>query len=727
MDSGRSDSENEKARVSFPRMGGRTGRARRARPGLSIQSKLLIMLLAVSVGSTLAVGAVGFASGTDSLRQAAYERLTSLREGRALALEALMEQIGDDIVLASKGSSVVDATSRFADDFAQLDTEPLDPARAAAVETYYNDVFIPALEQQSGQKTESALFLPRTPAQTHLQALYTAPFADREEAAALDDAGDGSAWSATHRTYNAYFHDMADRYDYGDLLLLDTEGNVIYSVHKGVDLGTNVRTGPYSNTALADAYDRALSSNTLDAVVFEDLERYQPALDVPTGWAVSAVGDGDRVVGALAVQFPFEAVNRVMTVDEDWAQRGLGETGEAYIVGDDHLMRSTAREVVEDPAGYESDAIAAGTDPRTAARMREYEGTVLLQEVDTPSVAAALRGETGTDVETNYLGREVLSAYAPLPIEGADWVVVASLDTAEAFAPVAAFARHMVLTIAAILLLVAVLSLALAQVFTRPIRTLVAAVRRVAGGELATEVPIRSRDEFGDLAGAFNDMSRTLQIKQDLIDEQRTENDKLLHTLMPDPVARRYREGEDVIAQTHDDVAVVFADLVGFDDFAAGFSPEEELRALNELLHGFDDAAEQHGVEKVRMLREGYLASCGLVVPRVDNVRRIVEFTLAIRKVVARFNSTHDAALELRAGIDCGAVKSGVVGRASVAYDMWGEAVSLANRVQGSGGRPGIFVTDRVRKAMADSVPFAEAGTIDTHTGTESVWEIVQE
>lgn len=685
------------------------------------------MLLAVSVGSTLAVGVVGFISGTESLRQAAYERLTSLREGRALAVEALLEQIGDDVVLASKGSTVVDATARFAADFAQLEATSVDPGSAAAVEAYYNDVFVPALEEQSGQTTESALFLPRSPAQTYLQSRYTAPYADREDAAAQADAGDGSSWSSTNSEYNDYFHDMTTRYSYGDLLLLDTEGNVVYSVHKGVDLGTNVRTGPYANTALADAYERALASNTLDAVVFEDLERYQPALDLPTGWAVSAVGDGDRVVGALAVQFPFDEVNRVMTVDGEWAQRGLGETGEAYIVGDDELMRSTAREVVEDPAQYEEDAVAAGTDPRTAARMRDVEGTVLLQEVDTPSVAAALRGETGTDVETNYLGREVLSAYAPLDVEGADWAVVASVDTAEAFAPVGAFARHMVLTITAILLIVAVLSLALAQVFTRPVRTLVGAVRRVAGGELGVEVPIRTRDEFGDLAGAFNDMSRTLQIKQDLIDEQRAENDKLLHTLMPDPVARRFREGEETIAQTHDDVAVVFADLVGFDDFAAGLTPEEELRFLNELLRGFDDAAEQHGVEKVRMLREGYLASCGLVVPRVDNVRRIVDFTLAMRKVIARFNSTHDAALQLRAGIDSGSVKSGIVGRATVAYDMWGEAVSLANRVQGSGGRPGVFVTDRVRTAMADAVPFAEAGTIETHTGTQPVWEIVQE
>jgi class 3 adenylate cyclase len=699
----------------------------RRRTGLSLQSKLLIMLLSVSIGSTIAVGAVGYASGTESLRDAAYDRLTSLREGRALAMESLLETITDNIVLASKGQTTVEATREFTSGFDALDAIPVNPQEAEAVQQYYDNVFVPSLEENGGIETDSALFVPEGAAQTHLQALYTAPFDSREDAAALDDAGDGSEWSRANQAYQDYFRDMAARYHYGDVLLLDTEGNVVYSVFKGVDFGTNVRTGPYAGTALADAYDRALNSNTLDAVTFEDLERYQPSNDVPVGWAVTAVGEGGSVTGALAVQFPIEAVNRVMTVEGEWDKRGLGETGEAYLVGADHLMRSTAREVVEDPEQYEIDSVAAGTDPRTAARMRAYQGSVLLQEVRSASVERGLRGETGTDVETNYLGREVLSAYAPVRFRDANWVVVASIDTAEAFAPVGAFARQMILTIAGLALAVALLSLLLAQVFTQPVRTLVAAVRRVAAGQLGDVVPVHSRDEFGTMAAAFNDMSRTLQIKQDLIDEQRAENDRLLRTLMPDPVARRYQQGEETITQTHDDVAVVFADLVGFDEFASGLSPQDELRYLNELVRGFDDAAEAAGVEKVRTLREGYLASCGLVVPRVDNVRRIVEFTLSMRKVVALFNAAHDTALEVRAGIDAGPVTSGVVGRATIAYDMWGEAVSLANRVQALGGRSGIFVTDRVRTALADAIPVVEVGAIETRSGSQPVWEIVDQ
>ena len=112
------------------------------------------------------------------------------------------------------------------------------------------------------------------------------------------------------------------------------------------------------------------------------------------------------------------------------------------------------------------------------------------------------------------------------------------------------------------------------------------------------------------------------------------ENEKLMHTLMPESVAKRYKEGEESISEEHDNVAVVFAELVGFDAYAQ-LSGEQELTQLNTLMRGFDEAAERTGVEKVRTLRGGYLASSGLVVPRVDNIRRSVDFARELRTVVS--------------------------------------------------------------------------------------------
>jgi class 3 adenylate cyclase len=430
------------------------------------------------------------------------------------------------------------------------------------------------------------------------------------------------------------------------------------------------------------------------------------------------------VTGVLAVQMSIDVVNGILTGGERWKQQGLGDTGEVYVAGRDKLMRSVSRELVEDPEQFEKDVIAAGTPPATAKREVEVAGTTLIQPVDTYSVNQALMGRTGTTVADSYLGHESIVAYSPVDIDGLNWVAVAHITTAEAFAPVTDFTRNLVLSLLAIIVAVSLLSLLLAQTFSRPIRKLVEAVRRLAGGELAVQVPAGSRDEFGDLGNAFNDMAESLRIKQDLIDEQHDENERLLHTLMPEAVAERYKLGEQEIAEEHADVSVVFAELIGFDDYAQDLTSGEEIGRLNALMRGFDEAATKTGVEKVRTLRGGYLASSGLIVPRVDNVRRAVEFAREMRAVVLRFNAQNDAELELRAGVDTGTVTSGLVARTSLAYDLWGDAVNLAYRVRAATDQPGVYVSEAVRDRLREAYAFAEAGTVELRGKTQTVWRV---
>ncbi|WP_440708306.1 adenylate/guanylate cyclase domain-containing protein [Herbiconiux sp. YIM B11900] len=694
------------------------------RRGLGIQSKLLIMLLSVSIGSTLVVGWVGYVNGRDSLRDAAYDQLTNVRESKADAIQTLFDNIRGGLRLDSSGATGNQAATEFAAAFAELDTQPVDPAQAAAVDAYYADTFIPQLEARTGEESAPEVFEPTTSAQTYLQATYTVPPTDFDAASLVDDAGDGSAWSAVNAKYNPYFREMVTSYRYEDALILDTEGNVVYSVYKGVDLGTNVLTGPYKGSILSTAYSAALNSNVIDYSEITDFERYQPSLGVPAAWGVSPIGEGGVVNGVLAVQLPLSAINDVMTGDQDWANDGLGRTGESYLVGPDKTMRSVSRLLLDDPEEFQKLTITGGTSPADAQRMVDVGGTVEIQRVDTVPVNRALAGETGTVLARSYLGRDTLAAYAPVDVGGVQWVIVSSITTAEAFAPVDEFTRNIALAILAIIVAVSLLSLLLAQVFARPVRTLVGAVRQVAGGDLGVEVTSKTRDEFGDLSTAFNDMSRSLQVKQQLIDQQKAETDRLLLSVMPEKVARRYQEGEETIAESHQDVAVIYADLIGFDDFAASLSTDKELGILNELMRQFDDAAATAGVEKVRTLRTGYLASCGLIVPRVDSSRRTVDFAVEMVRIVERFNAQYDAQVSIRAGIDSGTVTSGIVGKASIAYDMWGDAVSIANRVQELAGKPGIFLTQRVRDRLPDTTGLVEVGSLEIKGAPQAVWQV---
>jgi class 3 adenylate cyclase len=221
-------------------------------------------------------------------------------------------------------------------------------------------------------------------------------------------------------------------------------------------------------------------------------------------------------------------------------------------------------------------------------------------------------------------------------------------------------------------------------------------------------------------------MSRNLAIKDELLTEQRRENDRLLLSLMPEPVVARYREGEETIAQDHQNVTVIFADLLGLEETTSELSSDEALAIVNRLVRQFDAAAESLGVERVRTLHNGYLASCGLSVPRLDNVRRTVDFAVEMQRIVDRFNKETGHALRLRAGIDTGTVVSGLVGRNSLAYDMWGAAVDLAYRVQSGSPQPGVYVTSQIYEAMRDGRTFTSAGTI-AHDGTEEpIWRLAE-
>ena len=484
-------------------------------------------------------------------------------------------------------------------------------------------------------------------------------------------------------------------------------------------------TGPYRESNLRQAYQNAMASNTVDYVALTDFENYQPAGDRPTAWIVTAVGRAGRAEGALALQFPVRVLNRLMTADRQWQATGLGKTGETYLAGPDDLMRSDSRLFLEDPKQYKSDVINAGTPSDVADRATRLRGTTLVQLIATDGVQAAQRGQTGTLITNDYLGHRTLQAYAPVNL-GSElhWTIIAKIDTAEAFTPESAFTRTLVLSVTAIVFVVCLTAMLLAQLFVRPIRKLEAGVQRISGGEYDAAIPVESHDEIGDLTVAFNEMSRNLGIKEELLNEQRKENDRLLLSLMPEPVVQRYREGEQTIAQDHQDVTVIFADLVGLDELSEELPSEESLAILNELLREFDAAAEHLGVERVRTLRNGYLASSGLTIPRLDNVRRTVDFALEMARIVDRFNTENNRSLAIRAGIDTGRVTSGLVGRSSVVYDMWGAAVNLAYQVQSGSPRPGIYVTSQVYEVVRDSRHFTAAGTISVGGNEEPIWRL---
>jgi class 3 adenylate cyclase len=330
--------------------------------------------------------------------------------------------------------------------------------------------------------------------------------------------------------------------------------------------------------------------------------------------------------------------------------------------------------------------------------------------------------------DTGYLGDRELVAYAPLDVPNSDlrWSIVATRDTDEAYSRIEAFTRTLLLTVAAMVFVICVAAMLVAQAFVRPLRRLQAGAQEISAGNYHVAIPVTSRDEIGELTATFNEMSRNLEVKEDLLTEQRNENDRLLLSLMPEPVVQRYREGEQTIAQEHQDVAVIFAEIVGLDEISGELSGDELVSNIDELVRELDSAAETLGVEPIRTVHNGYLASCGLNVPRLDSVSRTIDFALEMQRIIERFNSRTGHHLSIRAGVNTGDVISGLVGRSSVIYDMWGAAVNLAHRMHRGATESGIYVTSEVYDVMRDIRQFTPAGTITVGGEEQPIWRLTE-
>jgi class 3 adenylate cyclase len=689
----------------------------------SIQTKLLVMLLLSSILAAGVVGFFGYRSGTEALRETSFARLTDLREQRTTAVREYIERERAAAILNSRGISV-DALAAFDAAFGDLRDAKITAGERQALTAYYTDEFVPTLQKASDGELQADSFIPTAPARSYLQAHYTVTPDD--EKLALTDPGDSSGWTEAHTTYHPFYREVMKRTGAEDVLLLNLDGDVVYSAFKGVDLGSNVKRGEFRGGGLEEVYDKAIRSNSDDFVAISDLELYQPALNAPTGFVASPVVDGTEVIGVYVSQIPISRLDTLMTGDSrDGVVTGLGKTGETYLAGPDDLMRSNSRELMESPKKFAEDAVERGTPPHVVDRIVAAGSTVLRQPVRSEAHELASQGKSGTIVTTDYLGHEILGSYSPAEIEGLNWTVIARMDTAEAFAPVREFTRDMLLATAAVVLLIAAASVLMARVFTAPLHRLLNGVRAVTAGDFGARVDAGSRDEFGDLAAAFNDMSASLRSKHDLLDLQQKEHERLLRTMMPENVMTRYRGGETGIADEHQDVTVTLAEIEGFDEFAASKSTEEALNLLESLSRSVSEVARSTGVEKVRATGTSYVMSSGLVVQRVDHVRRAADFAVGVAEVVDRFNTQHGAALTLRSGIDTGPVRSGLLGQDGVVYDLWGEAVNLAYRLRSVPGEPGIHVSDAVKDQLVGAYTVERAGTITSGQAERTVWRLV--
>ncbi len=191
------------------------------------------------------------------------------------------------------------------------------------------------------------------------------------------------------------------------------------------------------------------------------------------------------------------------------------------------------------------------------------------------------------------------------------------------------------------------------------------------------------------------------------------QSEKLLLNILPEPIAERLKLLESNIADSFAEVTILFADLVDFTKLATVLAPTELVSLLNEIFSTFDELTETHGLEKIKTIGDAYMVACGLPTFRSDHAEAIAEMALDMQQAIGKFNDLRGLDFSLRIGINTGSVVAGVIGTKKFIYDLWGDAVNTASRMESHGIAGANQVTETTYEILKDKYVFEERGMIE--------------
>jgi len=194
---------------------------------------------------------------------------------------------------------------------------------------------------------------------------------------------------------------------------------------------------------------------------------------------------------------------------------------------------------------------------------------------------------------------------------------------------------------------------------------------------------------------------------------EKAKSERLLLSILPEAIAEKLKHNQDIIADSFPEATVLFADIVGFTELSANRSPIEVVGLLNKIFSAFDTLAHQHGLEKIKTIGDAYMVAGGLPIPRSDHAEAMAEMALDMLNEIIQFNTETGVELAIRIGINTGPVVAGVIGTHKFIYDLWGDTVNIASRMESHGLAGCIQVTATTYELLQDQYIFQQRGAIE--------------
>jgi len=350
---------------------------------IKIGPKLIALFLTVGIIPLLIIGFVTYTTSSNSLQELAYNQMTSVRGIKKAQIERYFEERKGDL-------NVLQEIAKTLREGAIAKLTAVEQIKRRQIETYFD-------ERQGDVKVMAS-----NP--TILVALeaFTAAFGQEGRKVG------GVKWQEAERRYGPWLSQVKEDYGYYDLFLVSSRGDIVYSVSKESDLGQNVIEGTLKDSPAGKCFRGGLKD-----VFIQDFEPYAPSGNVPEAFSSAPIRKGRETAGVVMFQLPLEGINKIMQ-----ERAGMGNTGECYLVGPDKRMRSDSF-----------------LDQKNHSVKASFAGNIENNGVDTESVREGLANRAGAKEIKDYRGNMVLSAWDPLTIKGLQWVIVAEIDIAEAFAP----------------------------------------------------------------------------------------------------------------------------------------------------------------------------------------------------------------------------------------------------------------------------------------------------
>jgi class 3 adenylate cyclase len=367
----------------------------------------------------------------------------------------------------------------------------------------------------------------------------------------------------------------------------------------------------------------------------------------------------------------------------------------------------------------DADVLAgAGTDQELSHFNQPYDVSKI------PLLARALRDCTPT-LENAFVWDPdfkvySVSAYHPLGKDasgrcrGVLGVDITDQDMRAALDAAGSLAIRVSLAVIVLALLVSVI---MGTLLTRSVVALSSTVERFANKDFAARTSVATKDEIGQLGARFNVMAETIQVHSEnlehLVAERTSEleaekqtSERLLLNVLPSPIADRLKLGEGVIVDRFDQVTVLFADIVGFTALSSRTSPEALVGMLNELFSAFDRLAEEYGLEKIKTIGDAYMVVAGIPESRPDHAQAMARMAQSMLDVLTAYSKKSGGELTIRVGLHSGSVVAGVIGTKKFIYDLWGDTVNTASRMESSGLPGRIHVSEATHAHLGDRYDF---------------------